>query len=63
MTNDEANNICKTIEMMEEQGILDNKKLLTDFLNDLKAQVGTYRIKHIETERAVEVFLESKKNK
>ena len=61
MTNDEANKIYETIEMMKEQGIIDNKKVLTDFLNDLKEQVGTYRIKDIETERAVEVFLASKK--
>lgn len=42
---------------------MENKKqLLTDFLNELKEQVGTYRIKDIETERAVKVFLESKRN-
>jgi hypothetical protein len=37
------------------------KQLLTDFFNELKEQVGTYRIRDIETDRSVNVFLGTRK--
>lgn len=37
------------------------KQLLTDFFNELKEQVGTYRIRDIETERSVKIFLDARK--
>jgi len=35
------------------------KKIVTEFLTDLKEQVGTYRIKDIDLDLAVKTFLKS----
>lgn len=35
------------------------EEILIDFFNTLKSQVGTYRIKHIDTELAVKEYLKT----
>ena len=52
-------NINPSLAERAEKDIMQQKKLLIDFYSDLKKQVGTYRIESIETERAVDVFLEN----
>jgi len=37
------------------------KAILTEFLNTLKSEVGSYRIRDIETKLAVDTFLKEKK--